>query len=339
LREAKESLVKSFTKMAASTLKDIARETGLAVSSVSYALRGAPNVPEATAARVKAAAERLGYRMNARVAELMAQVRRGRGASEGDRLALLWVEGRPARGLGRDVAEGAKARAAERGYGLEEFSLKEAGGNPRRLADILSARGIPGVVLGPVFDRAQAEMEWPWERFAMAVIGTAEWNAPLSRAAHHHYEAMRLALDWLRKAGARRPAAWLHAETNERAHRGWQAAWLAYGETGAAPRLWLAESEPTGRQIEAWLARVDPDAVVLGDAGEAARLKAAGWSGRVVTLDRRARSGMAGVDQGYETIAGHAVDLVVAQLQRNERGPPETPRALLFPGRWVERRA
>ena len=58
--------------MAAPTLKDIARETGLAVSTVSYALRGAPNVPVETAARAKAAAERLGYRMNARVAELMA---------------------------------------------------------------------------------------------------------------------------------------------------------------------------------------------------------------------------------------------------------------------------
>lgn len=323
--------------MAAPTLKDIARETGLAVSSVSYALRGAPNVPEATAARVRAAAERLGYRMNARVAELMAQVRRGRGASKGDRLALVWVEGRPARGLGRDVAEGARERAAERGYGLEEFTLKEAGGNPRRLANILSARGIPGVVLGPVFDRARVEMEWPWERFAMAVIGTAEWSAPLSRAAHHHYEAMRMALDGVVKAGARRPAAWLHAETNERAHRGWQAAWLAYAPEGAEKRLWLAGGAPTAREVEAWLAKVKPDAVVLSDTGGCLKLKAAGWTGLVFTLDWRSSAGPAGVDQGYEVIAGHAVDLVVAQLQRNERGLPDPPRALLFPGRWVGR--
>ena len=333
------TLVKSFTEMAAPTLKDIARETGLAVSSVSYALRGAPNVPVETAARVKAAAERMGYRMNARVAELMAQVRRGRGASAGDRLALVWVEGRPARGLGREVAEGARERAAERGYGLEEFTLKEAGGSPQRLADILIARGIPGVVLGPVFDRARVELEWPWARFAMAVIGTAEWSAPLSRAAHHHYEAMRLALEGVEQAGARRPAAWLHAETNERAHRGWQAAWLAYGAAGAGKRLWLAGAAPTDKEVEKWLSAAQPDAVVVSDSGSAVRLKAAGWNGLVVTLDWRGRSGLAGVDQGYETIAGHAVDLVVAQLQRNERGLPETPRALLFPGRWVERRA
>jgi hypothetical protein len=57
----------------------------------------------------------------------------------------------------------------------------------------------------------------------------------------------------------------------------------------------------------------------------------------VVTLNWRARSEIAGVDQGYEIIAGHAVDLVVAQLQSNEPGLPEAPRALLFPGRWVEK--
>lgn len=323
--------------MASVTLKDIARGTGLAVSTVSYALRGAPNVPVATAARVREEAQRLGYRMNARVAELMAQVRRGRGVEVGDRLALVWVEARPTRGLGREVAEGARVRAAERGYGMEEFSLNEAGGSPRRLAGILKARGISGVVFAPVFDRSKVVLDWPWESFAMAVIGTAEWNAPLSRAAHHHYEAMRLALDGLARAETRRPAAWLDSETNERAHRGWQAAWLAYGPKGAARRLWLVSGEPGAKAIADWLAKVGPDAVVLSDPGHSSRLKAAGWDGLVVTLDHRVRSGMPGVHQGYEVIAGHAVDLVVAQLQRNERGLPETPRALLFPGRWVEK--
>jgi len=75
---------------------------------------------------------------------------------------------------------------------------------------------------------------------------------------------------------------------------------------------------------------------VVGDMSRGEWLKAAGWSGFVVSLDRRGRTLLAGVDQGYEVIAGHAVDLVVAQLQRNERGLPEAPRAVLFPGRWVE---
>jgi len=85
------------------------------------------------------------------------------------------------------------------------------------------------------------------------------------------------------------------------------------------------------------LARTAADAVVVSDVSQYTLLKGVGWKGVVVTLNRRARSEIAGVNQGYEIIAGHAVDLVVAQLQRNERGLPEAPRALLFPGRWVEK--
>jgi hypothetical protein len=42
-----------------------------------------------------------------------------------------------------------------------------------------------------------------------------------------------------------------------------------------------------------------------------------------------------GIDQRYDRVAAHAVDLVVAQLNNNERGPPDLPSMMLFPGRWV----
>lgn len=337
LRHAKAPLVKSFTKMAGVTLQDVARATGFAVSTVSYALRGARNVPPATAARIKAEAGRLGYRVNARVAELMSHVRRGRSADPADRLALVWVETGAERGLGREIAEGARTRAFERGYGLAEFALARTGGRTRRLADILVARGIAGVIFGPVFERTRVDIDWPWERFAMAVVGTAEWKVPLSRAAHHHYEAMRLALESVEKTGAKRPAVWLGATTNERAHRGWQAAWLAYGPADSAKRLWLTDENPARQTIRRWLREMEPDVVLVGDASQAQRVHEAGWTqetGRTFLLDWRADAGLPGVAQGYDTIAGHAVDLVVAQLQRNERGAPDPPRSLLFPGRW-----
>ncbi len=46
------------------TLKTIALETGLAVATVSRALKDAPDIGEATKLRVRAAAQRLGYRPN-----------------------------------------------------------------------------------------------------------------------------------------------------------------------------------------------------------------------------------------------------------------------------------
>ena len=174
----------------------------------------------------------------------------------------------------------------------------------------------------------------------MAVIGSAEWNVILPRAAHHHYEAMRLAIEKMARAGMRRPAALLDALTNERAHRGWQGAWLAYAPEDAAARLQLTHANsPTRGQLAAWLRAVKPDSLIVDHDDLLTRAKAAGWRGApaaTATLSWTSGQTHHGIDQGYDLIAAHAVDLVVSQLQRNERGLPADPRVLLSPGKWVE---
>jgi hypothetical protein len=201
---------------------------------------------------------------------------------------------------------------------------------------VLRARGITGVVFGPVSRGTSVALDWPWDDFAMAVVGMAEWTQPLSRSGHHHYEAMRIALARLQDAGARRPAAWLDAATNLRAHRAWQAAWLAWAPVGAARRLKLAEAGAEAG-MAAWLNAHKPDALVCSSPGELRVARKAGWKGdaaRSVLLSWHPGQDASGIEQGYDTITAHAVDLVIAQLQRNERGLPDPPRMLLFPGRW-----
>lgn len=325
------------------TLKAVARAAGVSVSAVSYALRGAPNIPPDTVARVKAAATALGYRPNARVAELMAHIRGSRRLPAAERLALVWLEGsRPAGtrdGFQRKILNGARTRATARGYRLDEFWLEAVENNAPRLAGILRARGIAGVVFAPVSHTARVTLDWPWEQFAMTVVGTAEWNVPLPRAAHHHYEAMRLALDGLRRLGAQRPAAIIDPVTNERAHRGWQGAWLAYAPGDAASRLLMANAAASSvAQVRQWLRAIKPDALITDCDASLNRTRSAGWRDTPVntaTLAWWEGHVRCGVDQGYDLIAAHAVDLVVAQLHRNERGVPAEPRTLLFAGRWV----
>ena len=194
------------------------------------------------------------------------------------------------------------------------------------------------MVFGPVQRRTRVDIEWPWDAFPLAVVGMAEWNQPVSRAGHHHFEAMRLALRELAAAGLRRPACWLDAEADERAHRGWSAAWLASDVPGAARRMRRENVDTTPpAERRAWLDRMRPDALVLSHPRELRALRAAGWAGspeRTVLLGWRAGEGATGIDQGYDAIAESAVDLVVAQLGHNERGLPDPPQMLLFPGRW-----
>lgn len=324
------------------TLKDVARVAGISVSAVSYALRGAANIPAETAARVQAVAARLDYRPNARVGELMAHIRQARPLAKAEPLALVYLEGDRAAakrsGFAQVVELAARQHAARRGYRLDAFWLSEVEGNARRLAGILNARGISGVLFAPTVSRAHIELEWPWDDFAVAVVGMSELSVALPRAGHHHYEAMREVLRRLDKTGARRPVALVDAATNERAHRGWQAAWLACGPAGSARRLWLHREENKAALAQ-WLRRMKPDALVADHLGLLELAQAAGWEGareRSVLLSWHPGAEFGGIDQGYDAIAAHAVDLVVTQLQRNERGLPNPPPMLLFPGRWRE---
>jgi LacI family transcriptional regulator len=325
------------------TLKTIAQAVGLSVSATSYALRGAPNIAEATVARVRAAAAALGYRPHARVSELMAHIRQSRRVPATERLALVWPDAvapeSSARRFIQTILTGARDRATARGYRLEEFWLHKLNGNPQRLAAILRARGMAGLVFAPSLQASVVTLAWPWDAFAMAVIGTAEWGQPLSRAAHHHYEAMRLALAQLALLGVRRPAVLLDHITNERAHRGWQGAWLAFAPVAAVERLLITQSpSPSRARLALWLRTHQPDALIVDSESQLARARAAGWrddATNTVNLAWTAGQPHAGIEQGYALIAGHAVDLVIAQLQRNERGIPAMPRTLLSPGTWV----
>ena len=341
---SKLGLVKPLTKIGErrATLKDVARAAGVSVSAVSYALRGAANIPAETAGRVRAAAEKLGYRANARVGELMAHIRQARPLAKAEPLALVYLEGGRAaakkNGFAQVVEEGARRHAETRGYRLDAFWLSEVEGNARRLAGILTARGISGVLFAPTTGAGRIELDWPWGNFATAVVGMSELSVSPPRAGHHHYEAMREVLRRLAAAGARRPVAMVEVVTNERAHRGWQAAWLACGPVQAARRLWLYREGEDAEMME-WMRRLKPDAVVADNEGLLRLAQKAGWAGakeRSAVLSWHAESEFDGIDQGYAEIAAHAVDLVVTQLQRNERGLPEPAPMLLFPGRWRE---
>src|SRR5829696_8798881 len=118
------------TKPAHVTFRQIAKASGLAVATVSYALRNDPKIPAVTIARVQATAEKMGYRPNPRVAALMAHIRRARPVSTGERIAFIWLA-RPEPYL--RMHEGAKLRAQQLGYELEDFTLSHRSLQPARL--------------------------------------------------------------------------------------------------------------------------------------------------------------------------------------------------------------
>jgi len=339
--------VKSFTmtQRPVITIKQVAEKCGLSVATVSYALRGKSKISPATRQQVAAVAEALGYRPNPRVAGLMAHIRRARGPSLGERIAFVWVHTSKAESRSdpflRTVFQGARHRAEQLGYALEEFWTDERGMTDRRLSDILKARSIGGVLFSPVMHEVTVRLEFEWESFSCAVIGQAEWLPELHHSGHHHYHAMRLTLDELGRRGCRRPALVLDAETNERGRRAWQAAFLVYHPRPKdAPGLILHGFPGSANELQAWMTRHRPDAVILHFSEMVRRYQswvparpertvcALRWSPDLAEFP--------GIDQRFDLVAANAVDLVVSQLITNERGVPPVHRVTLFPGQWME---
>ncbi|MBI5800110.1 MAG: LacI family DNA-binding transcriptional regulator [Verrucomicrobia bacterium] len=331
--------------MKSCTLTALARTAGLAVSTVSYALRDHPKIPPATRDRVRKLADKMGYRAHPAVAALMAHIKAGRVSLSATKIAFVWIErnsGRLDSLFDRQCLAGARQRANERGYLLEEFRLFDPGMTSRRLSDVLHARGITGIVFSGCDRLTHVDLDMLWTRHSAALIGNARCHPELHRAGHYHYMAMRRIMLELAARGYRRPVALLETVVNERASRTHAAAFLAYHpEPARAPDALrkFAKFEP--RAIVSWLKKRKPDAIILthqthmepvrrllGAAGEKI-----GFA--VVSLEEE-RAAAAGVNPGHAMVAANAVDLVIGQLLRNETGLPADPMELLFDGHWIE---
>jgi LacI family transcriptional regulator len=317
-------------------LKDVAREVGLSVSAVSYALRGARNIPEATRERVRAVAAKLGYRPQPRVGELMAHIRRGKTLLAGEWLAFLWMDAPWKTRTFAALGDGARGRARELGYGLDEFWLSEPGMSPARLEGILRARGIRGVLLSPLMGPGPFHLPWAWESFSGVILGNAAGTPELHRAGHHHFDGMRQALQRLSGQGMRRIAGLIDARVNERAKRAWSAAFLEHHPQPLQARRLLKMTEaPRRSEVGTWWSRLRPEALVTVQ-GYLTLLPAAARRQTVVLDWKAGLVDCPGIDQMEDRIAAQAVDLLVAQLQRNEQGVPERGLQLLLPGWWRE---
>src|SRR5688572_23105571 len=125
------------------SVRQIARLANLSPSAVSMALMNSPKISAATRQRVQEIAQRVGYRPNVKVAELMSHVRLSRAPRDEGCLGVvsLYDSARPweaSQHLQR-VYYGMSERAAEVGYRLEPLWLRAPDMTPRRFRTILDA--------------------------------------------------------------------------------------------------------------------------------------------------------------------------------------------------------
>jgi LacI family transcriptional regulator len=328
------------------SLRDLAARLGVSHTTVSLALRNSPRLTPAMRQRVQREAQRAGYHVDPTVAALMARLRTLR--TDGVRETLGFVTAWPTRDGWREAPNharffaGAKRRAQEAGFALDEFWMQEPDMTSRRLSRILRARGIRGLILCSL-PRVDGRLALEWRHFACVTKGLTVQHPPVHRVVSSHYEDMHLVLGQLGRRGYRRVGLVLGEELSVRVDRAWLASFLLHQQDVAAgdrvPPL-IARTPAAEKDFAGWYGSHRPDVILFSD--QPVRTWVERLPVRVprdvglVHLDWSPElAPLAGLDSDPELLGAAAVDLLVGQLQANELGIPRHEKIIAVRGRWV----
>lgn len=326
--------------------REVARAAGVSQVAVSLALRGHPSLPAKTRARIQAIAKRLGYTPDPALGALVAYRNANRPSAFHSTLA--WLNCHGAENGWKTTATvayhaAACERASELGYKLETFWLRQPRMTSERLASILRARNVAGIILPPQ-PKAFSELVFDWSRFVVVTLGLTLAAPAFHTVASDHFSSMRLLVDRLLKLGYKRPGLVLQRAMDDRVGRAWSGGFLA--ETVRLPgRRQLPVYLPEATEFEEqafleWFEKNEPDVVVTLHREVIRTLQAHGHDvpGKVGVafanvVDRLGQ--ISGIDENSRRIGRAAVDILGGLLQQNDLGVPTFPMRVLVEGTWA----
>lgn len=326
------------------TIRDIAKAANVHHTTVSRALRKDRQIPELTRVRIESLAVEMGYSPDPALASLMRyRSSKLRSSYKG---ALAWITNYPTREGWRmhekiGYYTGAKARAVELGYSLDEFWLNEPGLNSRRASGILSARNIQGLIFLPQ-PRARAHLHLDWSRFSALTISHTLTAPHLHVVTNHHFRSMALLMRKIRSLGYRRPGFVCRQRIHESVDRAWAAAFATYQAGPLHRQVPLLLYQDNGFQdFSKWIQRHKPDVLVTHDESvfewlDRLRLRVPEDIGVAAAALHGLPPECSGLNENNEVVGALAVDLVVEMIHKNQKGVPEIPVTTLVEGSWVD---
>jgi len=324
------------------TIRELAVLAGCSHVTVSLALRSHPRIPKATREKICNLAHKHGYVRDPLVSSLMNKLRTSRRKRSTEKIAYLsWGE-KPDASLPQPASTwlGARERAAELGYEMEEFWAAGPDFKAKHLSRILHTRGIRGVLLAAL-SRPVGHVSLNWSQFAAVALGYTVVKPDLHRVIHSHFQGMTLAFRNLRHSGYRRIGFVGLQEQLQGSNQGWLAAYLLGSyklpENDRLPPLFF--SQWNRLELKRWIHQYRPDAVISNADTVLDLMREAGYlvprKIGFASLDRmKAASPYAGVDQMRRQMGSAGADLLVSLLESHQYGLPKYPKILHFDGVW-----
>lgn len=330
------------------SLRDIAAKLGVSHSTVSLSLRDHPRISPGVKEKVKAAAEAMGYRPDPMLAAL-ANYRRGRD-SQTISSAVAWINTWPEPDSLRGHREfdfywqGAFKAAEKFGYRLEEFRIgREC--SPKRLHQILSTRGIRGILLPP----HQVEPDWkdfPWDQYSIVRFGRSVHKPACHIVTADQIYNTILAVEKIHERGYKRigfvTTAGDFSKRGMQFELGYLGGQRMIRNTDPIPVLILDSSNLSARKqaFQTWFDQHRPDAIFTPEPDMPDLLKKLGIKfpedvALAVTsiLDAKAD---AGIDQHPEEIGRVGFLMLNSLINDRSKGIPSIFRQILVEGSWVD---
>ncbi len=315
--------------------------------TVSLALRDHSRISEKTKQRVRKKAEELGYVRDPELSRLMAYIRNRKSTKFQANLGFLHCLDRPFSPRTHEYVyklyEAARKQAADMGYSLNVIWMTEKGMTRKRIAQILEARNIQGVLVAPIpynlgFQPAKL-MEA--EKVSGVTIGYSVTDPRYSRITVNHYQAINLAMDKLHETGYKRIGLALEEQASARVRDLWLAGFAAwqytqYHRMRVSP---LVIKKDWKTEIREWMDEHKPDVVMTQADLVEKTLQQLGYQvpddvGVAYLNANFQRRDVGGVVQDIETEGQLAIEYLVSQILSRRRGVPDNNVTMMVKGRW-----
>ncbi|HLP76936.1 MAG TPA: LacI family DNA-binding transcriptional regulator [Candidatus Paceibacterota bacterium] len=335
------------------TLRQIAKKLGVSHSTVVMALRNDHTISAKRRQQVSRVARQMGYKPDPFLSGLAAY-RQSRVPTK-ERGVLAWINHWKAPDDLNQFSEfrayrkGASESAKRFGYRVDEIRWS-ADCSPKRLERILLARGIEGVLIPPHHE----VLDWgdfDWRKFSVLRFGMSVQNPDSNLVTTDVFRAIVMAVTRLHEYGYRRIGLTINEDFNVRLGGNFLSGYF-YSQKlldldPALPpfltTLTTRSADDLAREkelLKRWLGKNEPDAILTGDIEVPAML---GELGLDVGEDI-AVAGMsvldiplnAGIDQRSEAVGRIAAEMLVKQININERGEPAAPCRIMVESRWQD---
>ena len=330
------------------TIYDIAAKVGVSHATVALALRNHHRISEKRRKQVQRVAAEMGYApdpMLAALANYRAQIQPTKMQN-----AVVWLNHWEQPERLRKLREfdaywrGAETAARRFGYRLDEIRW-EPEFSAKRFEQILLTRAIRGVLIPP----HPTVPDWgnfDWNKFSVIRFGLSVPTPDSHLVTADQLRAVLMAVRKISELGYQRIGLVIPEDYDRRLGGnfigGFAAAQEFYNLAVLPPLLteegfYTTEPAKGSRLLRQWLTRHTPDAVLTSVSSLPEMIRSLGY--RIPKDIAVAGTGIdvpvdASIDQHSEAIGRMAVEMLVSQINLNERGEPADPARILIESRW-----